>query len=134
MTHYPQKIATERGTDSALIDERGEISWQTFNERTNQLLSALRGLGLGAGDRVAVYAGNCREYYEIMMATIHTGIVWVPVNWHFSPEELAYVVADSEAKALFAEGQFLDRAAAAANRGETPSLAHCFAIRADRKA
>jgi long-chain acyl-CoA synthetase len=131
MTHFPQKIAAERGNDSALIDERGEISWQAFNERTNQLLSALRGLGLGAGDRVAVYAGNCREYYEIMMATIHTGIVWVPVNWHFSPEELAYVIADSEAKALFAEGQFLDRAAAAIDRGETPSLAHCFAIRAD---
>ena len=43
MTHFPQKVAAERGADSALIDERGEVSWTTFNERTNQLLSALRG-------------------------------------------------------------------------------------------
>ena len=72
---------------------------------------------------VAVYAGNCREYYEIMMATIHAGIIWVPVNWHFSPEELAYVIADSEAKVLFAEGQFLEQAAAAVSiAGETPGL------------
>ncbi len=131
MTHFPQKIAAERGSDSAVVDERGAINWTDFNQRTNQLLSALRGLGLSPGDRVAIYAGNCREYFEIMMATIHTGIVWVPVNWHFSPEELAYVIADSEAKALFAEGAFLDQAAAAVTRNETPELAHCFAIRAE---
>lgn len=131
MTHFPQKIAAERGADEALIDERGAVSWTTFNERTNQLLSALRGLDLGAGDTVAVYAGNCREYYEIMMATIHTGIVWVPVNWHFSPEELAYVIADSQAKVLFAESPFLEQAAAAVGRGETPGLAHSVAIRAE---
>lgn len=131
MTHFPQKIAAQRGAEIALLDERGETTWTAFNQRTNQLLSALRGLDLEAGDRVAVYAGNCREYYEIMMATIHTGIVWVPVNWHFSAEELAYVIADSGAKVLFAEEPFLTQAAAAVARGETPGLERCIAIRGD---
>lgn len=131
MTYFPQKVATQRGSDNALIDERGEITWTEFNERTNRLVNAFRDLGLEAGDVIAVYAGNSREYYETMMAATHAGIVYVPVNWHFSPEELAYVIGNSDAKALIAEGQFLEQASAAIIRGETPSLEHCIAIRAD---
>ena len=37
MTHFPAKIAAERGSDAALIDERGETTWSAFNTRTNQL-------------------------------------------------------------------------------------------------
>ena len=37
------------------------------------------------GDVIAIYAGNCREYYETMMAANHAGLIYVPVNWHFSP-------------------------------------------------
>ncbi len=129
MTHFVKRIADVRKGATALIDERGETSWQDLNQRSNRLVHALRSLGLTAGDSIALYAGNCREYYEIMMAANHAGLVYVPVNWHFSPEELAYVVADSGAKVLFAEGQFLDQARAAAARGETPDLHTCVAIR-----
>ena len=129
MTHFVKRIADARKGATALIDERGETSWQDLNQRSNRLIHALRSLGLTAGDSIALYAGNCREYYEIMMAANHAGLVYVPVNWHFSPEELAYVVADSGAKVLFAEGQFLDQARAAAARGETPALHTCIAIR-----
>ncbi len=129
MTHFPGKITAERGQDSALVDERGETSWADFNERTNRLVHAFRSLGLQPQDVIAVYAGNCREYYEIMMAATHAGLVYVPVNWHFSAEELAYVIDNSGAKALIAEGQFLDEAAAAVARGETPGLEHRLVIR-----
>ena len=129
MTHFVKRIADVRDGAAALIDERGETSWEDLNRRSNRLVHALRSLGLTAGDSIALYAGNCREYYEIMMAANHAGLVYVPVNWHFSPEELAYVVADSGAKVLFAEGQFLDQARAAVARGETPDLQTCIAIR-----
>ena len=91
MTYFPNKIATERDSDTALIDERGASTWSEFNERTNRLVNGFRDLGLNAGDVIAIYAGNCREYYEVMMAATHAGLVYVPVNWHFSPEELAYL-------------------------------------------
>jgi long-chain acyl-CoA synthetase len=131
MTHFPARIASSRPSDIALIDERGSTSWEALNERSNRLLNGLRDLGLGTGDVIAIYAGNCREYYEILVAATHGGITYVPVNWHFSPEELAYVIANSGARALIAEGQFLDEAAEAVARGETPTLEHCIAIRAD---
>ncbi|MBX3707843.1 MAG: AMP-binding protein [Pseudomonadales bacterium] len=130
MTHFVRRIAEQRPQQDALVDERGATSWSALNARTNRLVNALRGLGLGAGDTVAIYAGNCREYYEIMLAANHAGIIYVPVNWHFSPEELAYVVENAGARVLFAEGQFLDAARAALARGETPRLEHAVAIRA----
>ena len=130
MTYFPEKIAAIRGSDTALIDERGAVNWATFDDRTNRLVNAFRDLGLAAGDVIAIYAGNCREYFETMMAASHAGLVYVPVNWHFSPEELAYVVDNSGARALIAEGPFLSQAAAAIARGETPGLRHCISIRA----
>jgi len=130
MTQYPAAIAAERGAETALIDERGQTTWRELSARTNRLVHALRSFGLKPGDVIAVYAGNCREYFEVMLAATHAGLIYVPVNWHFSPEELAYVMADSGAKLLVAEGQFLERAAAAVDRGETPALEHCVAIRA----
>lgn len=128
MAYFPQRIATQRGNHPALADERGSTTWDAFNQRTNQLINGLRNLGLGSGDVIAIYAGNCREYYEIMMAANHAGLVYVPVNWHFSAEELAYVIADSGARVLLAEEPFLPAARAAADRGETPNLETCIAI------
>ncbi|MEQ8993700.1 MAG: AMP-binding protein [Pseudomonadales bacterium] len=129
MTEFVQRIAAQRGNDPALIDERGPITWRELNARSNRLVHALRALGLKPGDAIAIYAGNCREYFEIMLAANHAGIAYVPVNWHFTPEELAYVIADAEARVLFAEGQFLAQARAAVARGETPGLEACIAIR-----
>ena len=132
MTHFPAKIAAIRGADCSLADERGETAWTDVTRRTNRLVNGLRALGLNAGDSIAIYAGNCREYYELMLAATHAGLMYVPVNWHFSPEELAYVLADSGARLLVAEAQFLNEASQALAREETPALEHCIAIRADR--
>jgi long-chain acyl-CoA synthetase len=129
MTHFVQRVAEQRPDDHALIDERGAVTWSDLNARSNRLVHALRALGLAPGDAIALYAGNCREYFEVMLAANHAGIAYVPVNWHFTPEELAYVIADSGARVLFAEGQFLGQAQAAVARGETPGLEACIAIR-----
>jgi long-chain acyl-CoA synthetase len=129
MTHFVARTAALRPEAPALIDERGASTWKDLDRRTNQLVHALRGLGLGAGDVIAIYAGNCREYYEIMLAANHAGLIYVPVNWHFSAEELAYVIDNAGARVLFAEGQFEPIAAAALARGETPGLEHAFTLR-----
>ncbi len=112
----------------ALIDTDGALGWGAFNDRVNRLINGLRGLGLGAGDLIAIYAGNCRAYYELMAAAGHAGILFVPVNWHFTPEELAYVIDNSESKLLIADAQLIGNARAAVARRETPTLQHCIGI------
>jgi long-chain acyl-CoA synthetase len=119
----------ERDPDRhALTDIAGTTRWGDFNARVNRLVNGFRALGLSAGDLLAIVAGNSRECFEVMAAAGHSGILFVPVNWHFTAEELAYVVADSGAKLLICDAQFAPLAQAAVARNETPALQHCLAI------
>ncbi len=106
-------IAAEWPDDVALVDEQGETTWRDFGEHTNRLINALRAHGLEPGATFALMAGNRREAFEASMAAAHGSWVYVPVNWHWVPDELAYVVNDSGARALIVEDQFLDVAVAA---------------------
>jgi long-chain acyl-CoA synthetase len=114
--------AEARPDAPALVDERGETSWAALDARTNRLIHAFRTAGLGAGDTVALLSGNRREYFEVMAAGLHAGLVVVPVNWHWVARELAYVVDNADAVALVADDRFLDVARAAA---AMPEAARC---------
>ncbi|HEY7486040.1 MAG TPA: AMP-binding protein [Streptosporangiaceae bacterium] len=99
---------------AALTDEQGVTTWREFNERVNRLIGALRGLGLAVGDAIAIHSGNRRECFELMSAAGHTGLRYVLVNWHWTADELRYVLDDSGARVLFSEDAFAATAATAA--------------------
>jgi len=108
MAQIIKDVADRKGSDFAVIDELGETTWSDFNDRVNQVIHLLRDMGLQPGDTIAVMSGNRRELFEVAAAAVHTSLVFVPVNWHWVSKELAYVLADSDAKALFVEDQFAD--------------------------
>ena len=123
MVHASKKFADSRGDDVALIDEERSMTWSELDTRTNQLLSGLRGGGLGFGDIFSVLTGNRCEYFEVMSAGAHAGQQTVPINWHWSAEELAYVIEDSGSKAFIVDGRFRDVALEAVDRlDSTPDL------------
>ena len=101
-------IAARKGSEVALVDEVGETTWAQFDERVNRLIHALRAEGLAVGDTIALMVGNRREFFEVTVAAMHTGLIVVPVNWHWVADELAYVIDDSDAKALIVDGRFLE--------------------------
>jgi long-chain acyl-CoA synthetase len=103
-----------RPDEPAVTDERGATTWSAFAARVDRLAGALRGLGLVTGDAIAIHSGNRREYFELMTAAAHVGLRYVMVNWHWTADELAYVLADSGAKAVFSEDAFADVAVPAA--------------------
>ncbi len=45
-----------------------------------------------------------------MVAAGHAGVRIVPVNWHWTAEELAYVLADSGSSVLIADDRYADAA------------------------
>ncbi|MCO6005279.1 AMP-binding protein [Actinoallomurus purpureus] len=107
--------AQARPDEAALTDEHGVTTWRALDERVDRLAGALRGLGLRTGDSIAIHSGNRREYFEVMAAATHIGLRYVLVNWHWTADELAYVLADSGAKVLFSEDRFAGVAEAAAS-------------------
>ena len=60
----------------------------------------LAGLGVGAGDRVALLLRNSIEFLQASIATVPLGASAVPINWHWRGEEIAHVLTDSQAKVL----------------------------------
>jgi acyl-CoA synthetase (AMP-forming)/AMP-acid ligase II len=79
------------------------MTFRQWNARSCRLANALLGMGLVKGDRVAVLAFNCLEWLEIYAATAKAGLIAVPVNFRLVGREIAYVVGNCEAKALFVQ-------------------------------
>ena len=101
-------LAADRGDDMAIADEFGRTTWSELDVRTRRLINVLGDAGIGAGDTIAMFMGNRRECFEVFQACAHAGITYVPVNWHWVADELAYVLQDSGARALIAGGRFGD--------------------------
>lgn len=90
----------------AIVSEAGDRSFAELNARCNQLVRALRARGLVAGDGIALMCSNRAEFAEVFWASRRAGLRITPVNWHLTAEEAAYIVNDSDAKALFFDVRF----------------------------
>lgn len=90
---------------AAIHSPRGDRSFDMLNANANRLVRALRGAGLKAGDGIALLCGNTPEFIEVYSAALRSGLRLTPINWHLTAEEVAYIVADCEAKALIAHSE-----------------------------
>ena len=57
-------IAADRGDESAIIDEFGEITWSALDRRVNRLVNSLRARGFAAGETGAIVAVAISAYRE----------------------------------------------------------------------
>lgn len=75
-------------------------------EFRNDVLALAKGLiakGIDAGDRVAIMAATRYEWTLLDFAVWYAGAVSVPIYETSSPSQVAWIVEDSEVKAVFAE-------------------------------
>jgi long-chain acyl-CoA synthetase len=95
--------------NTALVwDEgRGRRTYRELNERADALASALAsGLGVQRGDRVALMMYNGPTLLETMFGIWKAGATVVPLNARFTPDEVAYHVADSASTVLIGGRDF----------------------------
>jgi len=97
----------------AVITPFGRRSFAQLNERVNRLVRALRDVGIGDGDSIAVVVRNRPEFVEALFAANRSGIRFTPINFHLKGEEVGYIVDNCEAKALIAEASLGDAPAEA---------------------
>jgi long-chain acyl-CoA synthetase len=75
----------------------------TFDEleaRANRLAHFFRRNGLKEGDAVAILMENNEHYHAVMWAARRCGLYYVPINTHLTAAEAAYIVENSNAKAI----------------------------------
>jgi long-chain acyl-CoA synthetase len=95
--------------------------------RVNQITHGLRALGLRAGDGIASVLPNGVAPVELYLAALQAGWYLTPINWHFTTPEMAYIMRDCEAKAVFVDERFAAAGAAAAQEAEVPAGARfCY--------
>jgi long-chain acyl-CoA synthetase len=119
--------ARHRPQQSALITLSGDRTWKELNDRANQLARLFRRRGLKAGDGVALLAHNAPEFVETWAACQRAGLRLTAVNWHQSPELVAYVTDNCDARALVASARFQAGATEAARQASGLRLRLAFA-------
>jgi len=99
---YPgTHAATAPERPAVIMAESGlSVTYGQLDENSARLAAALRQLGLGPGDVIAVLSDNVPEAFEIYWAAIRSGLYVTFVNWHLSPAEAAYIVEDSAARVV----------------------------------
>jgi long-chain acyl-CoA synthetase len=98
----------------ALVTPDGrEVPAGELLAESNKLVHGLRALGLQPNDVIAAVLPNSQEFIELYLAALQAGWYLVPINHHLVGPEIAYIVADSEAKALVVHERFADVATAA---------------------
>ncbi|HEY6234113.1 MAG TPA: AMP-binding protein, partial [Candidatus Elarobacter sp.] len=91
----------------------------TLAARGLRLAGGLRALGLREGDVVAVLLRNDPVYADVMHACRIAGLYYCPLNWHFTPSELAVILADCGARVVVGGADLLDAAAGVLPAGAT---------------
>lgn len=90
----------------ALVWESGRLTHRELLARIDAMAAGLARLGVGHGDRVAVLSKNSPLQVIAFGACELAGFVAVAVNFRLSPEETAYILADSGARTLVFEEEF----------------------------
>jgi long-chain acyl-CoA synthetase len=86
------------------------FSYEGLSRRVSRLAAGITDkFNLGAGDRVALAMKNCPQYWELLFACWHAGLVAVPMNAKLHTKEIEYILGNSGARAVFFDpGEFAD--------------------------
>jgi long-chain acyl-CoA synthetase len=75
--------------------------------RAARIAGGLQRLGVSQGDSVCILMRNDIAFIEAAYAAMRLGAYAVPVNWHFKPEEINYVLGDSGTRVLIGHADML---------------------------
>lgn len=125
---YPGKYARQHADRPAFImASSGEsMSYAQLESRSNRLAHLLRAQGLQRLDHYAVFMENNRYFIESCVAGERTGLYYTCINAYLAPQELAYVINNSEAAVLITSREKLPAARQAL--AECPKVKLCLVV------
>lgn len=84
----------------AIIDGETRLSYGGLDRWADELAHGLNAIGLGRGDQVALWMINSATWVACWIACSRIGVTLVPLNTRYKPEEVEYILRQSDAKAL----------------------------------
>lgn len=121
----------------AVVWNEVRLTYAELNALSNRVANALDSMGIGYGDKVALSCPNLPYFPIVYYGILKTGAAVVPLNVLFQPREIAYHLADSDARAVFVfEGTQELPMARAVKEGfdQVGSCEHLIVMTADKTA
>ena len=119
----------------ALISGERRLELAAMGERAARAATGLLSLGIREGDLIALYLRNDFPFVEASTAAGLLGVYATPVNWHYLPDEAAYLFENSGAKAIVIHADLIEGVRSALPPGvpvlvvpTPPEIAEAYAI------
>src|ERR1700735_3692032 len=98
-THFVDRhVAEGRGAKVAFIDDDGTLTYAALHERVARAGHALRALGLGPEQRVAMCMLDTVDFPSVFWGAVKSGAVAVPLNTLLTAQDYAFMLRDSRAR------------------------------------
>jgi fatty-acyl-CoA synthase len=99
--------AKGRGNAMVFEFEGRQTSFIELNANTNRVANGLKALGVRPRERIAYLGKNSDIYFELLLGAMKANVVMAPVNWRLAAPEIAFIVEDCKAPALFVGPEFI---------------------------
>src|SRR5262245_14880927 len=120
---FYRAAAAEPNRVALVLPDGGSVTAGELLASSRRLAHGLRELGLRRGECVAMLLPNGAATLEVLLATLETGLYVAPINGGLAAPEIAYILADSGARAFVAHGAHAEQAARAAEEAAVPAAA-----------
>ncbi len=87
--------------------DKQRYTYRDLNDRIHRLANGLEGMGVKAGDTVAVFDYDSNRFLEAFFAVPMMGAVMQMVNWRLSAEQILYTLNHAEAKTILINADFM---------------------------
>lgn len=75
-------------------------TWRELSERVDAAARGLMAIGVGEGEKIALWAPNCPQWIVFMFAAAKIGAVLITVNTNYQETELRYLLRQSGCETL----------------------------------
>src|ERR1700753_406981 len=97
-----------RPNSEAIVDGDARLTYAQWGRRVRGLTGGLRSLGLRTGDVISSIGQNTYRHLECWVGIPAAGMVLNDLNYRLAVPELAFIVNDCGARALVADGAYLE--------------------------
>jgi acyl-CoA synthetase len=109
LADHVARHARGRGGELAYVTPAGRLSWSAYHGCSGRLASALAGLGIARGERVAIQLPDSASVHVALLACEKAGLVAVGIGARAGERELERIVAKTGALALISHGEHRGR-------------------------
>lgn len=111
LCYHFQRQVSEKPDETAITNADGSVSftWREYDTQMRKVAAGLARLGVEHGDVVAIMLTNRPEFHVVDAACMHLGAIAFSVYNTSAPEQIDYLLGNSQPKVVVTEAQFVSR-------------------------